>query len=133
MSDIDRVVKSSRKIETQLVRNLGASGKGLNGKLNSVENKLPSALVKRIRYIATIRNKVVHDDGYRRIDDRHAFKRAVLDVQRELRTYQTSPSWEQRLIGGVVLLLMAVLVYIFFFRERKPEGFWENLRYWIGV
>jgi hypothetical protein len=133
MSDIDRVIKASRKIESELVRNFQAKGKGLNGKLNSVERKLPAALVKRIRYIATIRNKVVHDEGYRRIDDRQSFKRAVFEVQRELRSYQKSPSWQQRLIGGLVLLFIAVLVYLFFFRESKPEGFWENLRYWMGV
>lgn len=132
MSDIDRVIKASRKIETQLVRNFQATGKGLNGKLNSVEKKLPAALVKRIRYVATIRNKVVHDDGYKRIDDRSAFKRAVLQVQRELRSYQTVASWTQRLVGAMVLLLIGVFVYLFI-QQSKPQGFWENLRYWIGV
>lgn len=132
MSDIDRVVKASRKIESQLVRNFQAKGKGLNGKVNSVESKLPSALVKRIRYIATIRNKVVHDDGYKRIDDRAAFKHAVVQVQRELRNYQTVAPWSQRLVGALVFVFIGVVVYLLI-QQSKPKGFWEHLRYWIGV
>lgn len=43
---------------------MGAEGRGLHEKVTSVEDKINSSLVKKIRYIASIRNKVLHEDGF---------------------------------------------------------------------
>jgi len=64
MSQIETAVNLSRKLETLLEERHHATGKGLHEKLSSVEEKLPSQLVKTIRYIATMRNSVVHQDGF---------------------------------------------------------------------
>lgn len=109
MSDIDLAVKSSKKIESVLERVLGASGKGLHEKVSSVEGKIPSALVKRIRYIATIRNKLIHEDNYRKMNDRSSFKAAVKHVGKELKKLE-GPTGRKTWIVVIVLLLLTALV-----------------------
>jgi hypothetical protein len=64
MSQIELAVKLSRRLETLLERKYHASGKGLHEKVSSVEAQLPAELVKTLRYIATIRNSVVHEEGF---------------------------------------------------------------------
>ena len=83
MSDIDLAIKSSKKLEAMLTK-LGAEGRGLHEKVSSVEKKLPDKLVRKLRFIATVRNKVVHEDGYEKIDDRRGFIDAVKEAEREL-------------------------------------------------
>lgn len=58
------VKKRTKKIETMLVSKFGASGRGLWEKLTSVENQIPPATVKKIKFLATVRNKLEHVDGY---------------------------------------------------------------------
>lgn len=109
MSDIDLAVKSSKKIESTLERVLGASGKGLHEKVSSVEHKIPIALVKRIRYIATIRNKLIHEESVRKINDRSSFKAAVKHVAKELKKLE-GPTGNRKWIVIFVVLLLSVLV-----------------------
>lgn len=61
---MQEVVNCSKRIETILVSQFGANGRGLHEKLSSVGNLIPTPLSRRIRYIATLRNKLVHEDGY---------------------------------------------------------------------
>jgi hypothetical protein len=56
----DIVIKRAKKIES-LLTNLGAEGRGLHQKVTSIEDDLPSHLIKRIRYIATRRNQAMHE------------------------------------------------------------------------
>lgn len=53
-------VEISRKLEGAL-ESIGATGKGLHEKVTSVEKQLPEALVVKLRFIASVRNKVVHE------------------------------------------------------------------------
>ena len=64
MSDIELAVKYSRYLEFLLEKRLGATGTGLHEKVTSVEKRLGEPLVKRLRWIATLRNKVVHEEGF---------------------------------------------------------------------
>lgn len=57
------VIKASKKLEAFL-SSKGAEGKGLHEKLTSIESNLNENLVKKIRYLATVRNKLIHEDGY---------------------------------------------------------------------
>ncbi|MEX2212896.1 MAG: hypothetical protein WD768_02130 [Phycisphaeraceae bacterium] len=84
MSDIDLVIKSSKKLESMLTK-LGAEGRGLHEKVSSLEKKLGQPLVRKLRFIATVRNKVVHEQDYEKIDDRRGFIDAVKEAKRELR------------------------------------------------
>lgn len=114
MSDIDLAVRSSKRIESALVRILNARGKGLHEKLSSVEKKLPVSLVKRIRYIATVRNKMVHEDTYRKMDDRGSFKKAVKHVNKELKRMEKSPvSWLMISVIVLVVLVFGTLAALF--------------------
>ena len=60
---LDIVVGRSKKIESLLVR-AGAEGRGLHEKVTSIESKLEIQEVKRIRFIASLRNKSLHDDSF---------------------------------------------------------------------
>jgi len=64
MGNIDAVIKISKRLESILVDRFGAEGKGLHEKLSSVQDKIPKAVANKIRWIATIRNKLIHEDGY---------------------------------------------------------------------
>ena len=59
----ENVIKKAKKIENAL-SDMGAEGKGLNEKLNSIEHKFDEKVIKAIRFIATIRNKLVHEDDF---------------------------------------------------------------------
>jgi hypothetical protein len=72
MSQIETAVTMARRLETLLVERFQADGRGLHEKLTSVEEDLPKALAKQIRYVASIRNSVVHEDGFN-ISDLEAF------------------------------------------------------------
>lgn len=58
------IIDKTKKIESLLV-NMGAEGKGLHEKVTSIENILEEDVVKAIRFMATIRNKFLHDSNFK--------------------------------------------------------------------
>jgi hypothetical protein len=64
MSPTEIVVEYSKRLEFILEHDFGAQGKGLHSKVSSVEHLLPERLVKQLRFLASVRNKVVHDYNY---------------------------------------------------------------------
>ena len=62
MTPIEELITIVQNMETVLEEDYGAEGKGLHEKASSVEKQLSPEVMKRIRYIATIRNKAIHDD-----------------------------------------------------------------------
>lgn len=57
-----KVIRYSKKIES-ILREYGAEGTGIHSYLNSLEDgKIDSKIIKELRWIATIRNNVVHND-----------------------------------------------------------------------
>lgn len=60
---VEEILKRSRAIEGHLAK-LGATGKGLHEKATSIENALDEQTIKKIRFIASIRNKAVHVDDF---------------------------------------------------------------------
>lgn len=71
MSAIEKAINYSKKIESLLSEELNASGKGLHEKVTSVESVLDDKLVKQVRWIATMRNKVVHESDFEITDIEH--------------------------------------------------------------
>lgn len=63
-NDIEIAIKYSKAVESLLAKRQRAQGKGLHEKRSSVERYLPTPLVKRIRYLATMRNNVAHENGF---------------------------------------------------------------------
>lgn len=64
MSDIERVIRASKSLEKLLEQQYGAEGRGLHEKSSSVEDQLDAATLKSLRWVATMRNKVVHEDDF---------------------------------------------------------------------
>lgn len=124
MSDIDLAIKSSKKIESTLERVLGAQGKGLHEKVTSIEGKIPAALVKRIRYIATIRNKLIHEESVRKIADRSSFKAAVKHVGRELKKLEGPTGNRKWMIVLALFLLTALILTIIYLNNNTRLFQW---------
>lgn len=57
-----QVIQMAQTLEFVLTQRYQAVGRGLHEKLTSVEDQIPEAARKQIRFIATIRNKAAHDD-----------------------------------------------------------------------
>jgi hypothetical protein len=85
MSDIELAVTHTKTLESLLEQGLGATGKGLHEKVSSVQDRLQPALVKKLRFIATVRNKIVHEADYQQIEDRAGFTRACEEAEAALR------------------------------------------------
>src|SRR5688500_142052 len=83
MSDIELAITRVKALET-LLEGLGATGKGLHEKVTSVQNRLPQPLVKKLRFVATVRNKIVHESDYKQLDDRDGFVRACDEAEAEI-------------------------------------------------
>jgi len=68
MGQYETVINYTKEIETILVE-MGAEGKGLHAKVNSLKDNLDEATIKSIRFIASIRNKLLHDSNFTLTDD----------------------------------------------------------------
>ncbi len=104
MSDIELAVTRTKTLESLLEQGLGATGKGLHEKVSSVQERLPPALVKKLRFIATVRNKIVHEAAYEKIDDRSGFTKACDDAEAQLRALLPAPA--RRGCFGLVLVVL---------------------------
>jgi hypothetical protein len=58
------VVTATKHLEAQLQRGFGAVGSGLNEKVTSVKAQLPRPVERKMRRLATLRNKVVHQRDF---------------------------------------------------------------------
>jgi hypothetical protein len=63
MNDLRDVIKWNKKlIDLIKENNRNISPKGLHEAINSIENRIPEYYVKRLRWIASVRNTVVHEE-----------------------------------------------------------------------
>ncbi|CAB9501281.1 expressed unknown protein [Seminavis robusta] len=88
-NDFELAIKSSKELEWVLEDAFGATGKGLHEKISSaaiVNPDLSQSLVRNMRYLATIRNKLVHERGFDAIPDRKRFIEKFEASQEELKT-----------------------------------------------
>jgi hypothetical protein len=106
MSDIEVAITRVKTLES-LLEAIGAAGKGLHEKVTSVQDRLPPPLVKKLRFIATVRNKIVHESNYQQIDDRAGFLRACDEAEAELKALAAPPQVINK--GCSVLVLAAAL------------------------
>ena len=77
----------AREIEHLLKTNLVATGRSLHDQVTSVENALDPGLVRRLRKIATIDDKLSHEPGYSYDGDEDVFWRDCDAVIRALNEY----------------------------------------------
>lgn len=114
MSDIDLAITRSKKLERLLETRLRAAGRGLHEKVSSVEDRLPEPLVRKLRKIATIRNKIVHEENYTKLDDRKDFLRTCDEAEKQLRSLgggRRKMRFFTVLIILVLILLVAMMVW----------------------
>ncbi|EOW9443386.1 DUF4145 domain-containing protein [Vibrio cholerae] len=117
MSEIEQVVLRTRKLETLLREQYHAEGKGLHQLITSCEERLPHDVIKKLRYVATIRNKVVHEDDYR-LDDRKAFLAVCQECEDELTPRGGKFVWR---IAFMLMMLMTLGALFFYYWH------WEEL------
>ncbi len=84
MSYIESAVRGSKRIEAILRDGFDAKGKGLHEYLSDVEHRIPIDVVRKARFIASVRNKVVHQDE--EIFDIDEFNQSVEIVVTNLRS-----------------------------------------------
>lgn len=101
-SDLDIAVKWSKRFESMLEREFNARGRGLHEKLDSVRDDLPERAVRDLRMVATVRNKIVHEDGYDRIERKREFIRACKRVRKTLTP--RSKRWRLRILLAISAL-----------------------------
>jgi len=92
-NDFELVVRSTKEMEHLLETKFGApSGKhgvGLHDKISAARdpkgNALPDRVVRKMRYLVTIRNKLVHEQGFDAIPERGKFAASFTEIEKELR------------------------------------------------
>jgi hypothetical protein len=62
---VGAVLEKTQQMEHLLRENFGATGEDLDEYLDSVPGALPSDLARKIRFVATIRTRLMHERGYR--------------------------------------------------------------------
>ena len=70
--DLSLVIYSSKQLEALLETKFQATGKGLHEKITNMEG-LTEPLKRKLRRVATIRNKLVHEPDFNAIPDRDGF------------------------------------------------------------
>ena len=109
MSDIELAITRVKALESLLEQSLGATGKGLHEKVSSVQNRLTPSLVKKLRFVATVRNKIVHESAYKQIDDPDGFARACNEAEAELKALTAPPQVINKGCFGLVLVAMGIV------------------------
>ena len=90
----ESVIKNTKKIESLLVE-MGAEGQGLHKKVSSIEYLIDEKTVKSIRFIASVRNKLLHEDNFEMTSDLlYDFENACENVINNLESH-TSYTKEQ--------------------------------------
>lgn len=113
MSDIDVAITYSKKLESLLEKKLGATGRGLHEKVSSVETRLSPDLIRKLRRVATVRNKIVHEADYQKIDHKDDFVRAAKEAEKELKAMGGGSRKPLSLVAIIILIIAAIVVLKF--------------------
>jgi len=117
-SAIETAINQTKKIESLLENKFSAQGRGLHEKLSSVEYNLPQSLVSRSRRIASIRNKIVHEDGFI-IEDVDAFCKNCEDILLELNEMDSFAALQEEIYKIPVVPLPS---HIYFQDDPKSKN-----------
>ena len=89
-NDFELVIRATKDLEHLLETGFGAPNgmkDGLHDKISHVQKHhgLSQATVKKMRYLVTLRNKLVHDKSFNALPDRQGFASSFESVEKELR------------------------------------------------
>ncbi|GEM76880.1 hypothetical protein [Vibrio sagamiensis] len=110
MSDIEKVVMRTRRLEKLLRTQYHAEGKGLHQMVTSCEDRLPHDVISKLRFIATVRNKVVHEEDYK-LDNRKDFLHACDVCEKELTPRSARFIWRTAILLMIAITLAALGFY----------------------
>ncbi|MCG7584169.1 DUF4145 domain-containing protein [Photobacterium sp. OFAV2-7] len=113
MANIELVVTRSRRIEHLLREHYHAEGKGLHQLITSCEERLPHEIIPKLRFVASVRNKTVHEEGYK-LDDKPGFLAACRDCEDELTPRSGRFVWT---VAALVVLGFTALA-VWFYSEH---------------
>jgi len=109
-SDLERIIRLSKRLEAALERDLGATGKGLHEKASSVEAKLGPDTTRDLRAVATVRNRLVHEEGYDRVDNRKDILDRAARAERAIDRLAGRKRRPQWFTAAALLTLAAVAI-----------------------
>ena len=89
-NDFELVIRATKDLEHLLETGFGAPNDkqtGLHDKITYAQDTagLSKETVKKLRYLVTIRNKLVHDHDFNKLPDREHFAKSYDSVEKELR------------------------------------------------
>ena len=103
MSKIEFAVRSSQRLEKWLKATHGAEGRGLHELIGSVESQLDPADVRDLRFVAAVRNAVVHENEDELTDEKR-------DRIEQIVERVTAGSARQTLLQKLKLAFIAAIV-----------------------
>jgi hypothetical protein len=62
--NIEQVINRTKTLESTLVQHYAATGRGMHAKITSASEHLSSSVIRRLRTVATIRNRLLHEDTF---------------------------------------------------------------------
>jgi len=97
MNPFEAVITHCRHLEHLLESRLGAQGRGLHEKTTSVQDRLSSRLVGKLRFIASARNRLVHEHSNRGPVDLDDYIRAcnwaAQEIEQLSQAAAPQPTW----------------------------------------
>ncbi len=115
MDEFTKVTQISQRLEQFLANKYGAEGRGLHEKLSSVESRIPGFVQKKIRYIATMRNKATHEDVKIAKQNYASIQRAYDEVMTAL---GDRPVFWKLLLRKLAIAAVVAIVFYIIYRTR---------------
>ncbi len=108
-----KVIQMSQTLERVLETHYHAQGRGLHEKLSDVGDKIPVNIQKKIRYIATMRNKATHEDVRIAKENYASIRKAYNEVLPALTGGITFWSLlKRKLIFAAILMVFMLIWYL---------------------
>ena len=118
--EFTKIVEMAQTLERLLQYRYGAQGRGLHEKITSVQYDLPRKAIRKMRFVATMRNRAAHEDVRIAKENFAAIKWNYEEAMRLLSagpapTRQGFPStrqWFQWAAIGVGAILVLIILFI---------------------
>ncbi|MCL9783561.1 DUF4145 domain-containing protein [Vibrio sp. S4M6] len=110
MTDIEKVILQTRKIESLLRLQYHAEGKSLDELITSCEERLPHDVIDKLRYVAMTYDKVVHEDEFQPELGRQ-FLSVCHDCEKELTPRSGRFIWRVAISLMALITVMAIAFY----------------------
>ncbi|MCE0493538.1 DUF4145 domain-containing protein [Vibrio salinus] len=122
MSDIETIVVRSRKLEQLLKDRYHAEGQGMHQLISSCEERLPHDVVRQLRFIATIRNKAVHEDSFK-LENKRDFLKVYDECMFKLAPRSNRFIWRFAFFLMMVMTIASLLFYYIHWEYLEPHFF----------